>query len=116
MFQFLFQKLFSDTYHNNDSELFSESFMIDSFKWNLDDNYLSEMEKLIKSKQPELLEILKTNKDKQIIVAPGVFLTAYDYDHLSTAAKFSAKALKTLKKVVDNQIVVLTIIISIVNR
>ena len=57
--KFLFQKLFSDTYHNNDSELFSESFMIDSFKWNLDDNYLSEMEKLIKSKQPELLEILK---------------------------------------------------------
>jgi predicted amidohydrolase len=59
----------------------------------------------------KLLEILKTNKDKQIIVAPEVFLTAYDYEHLSTAAKFSAKALKTLKKVVDNQIVVLTIII-----
>jgi len=59
----------------------------------------------------KLLEILKTNKDKQIIVAPEVYITAYDYEHLSTAAKFSAKALKTLKKVVDNQIVVLTIII-----
>jgi len=59
----------------------------------------------------KLLEILRTNSDKQIIVAPEVFLTAYDYEHLSTAAKFSAKALKTLKKEVNNQIVVLTIII-----
>jgi len=57
--KFLFQKLFSDTYNKNDNELFNNSFIIDSFKWNLDENYLSEMEKTIKEKQPELLELLK---------------------------------------------------------
>ncbi len=57
--KFLFQKLFSDTYNKNDCELFNDSFIIDSFKWNLDTQYLSEMEGLIKSKQSKLLEILK---------------------------------------------------------
>ncbi len=59
----------------------------------------------------KLLDIIKNNNDKQIIVAPEVYLTAYDYEHLSTAAKFSAKALKILKKEVANQIVVLTLIL-----
>ena len=58
-----------------------------------------------------LLNYLQTYKDKDIIIAPEVYLTAYDYDHLTTAAKFSAKALKTLKQVVDEQIVVLTLIL-----
>jgi len=58
-----------------------------------------------------LLEILKEQKDKQIIVAPEVYLTAYDYEHLNTAAMFSAKALKILKQEVNEQIVVLTLIL-----
>jgi len=58
-----------------------------------------------------LLEILKEQKDKQVIVAPEVYLTAYDYEHLSTAAMFSAKALKLLKQEVNEQIVVLTLIL-----
>ena len=58
-----------------------------------------------------LLELLALYQDKHIIVVPEVYLTAYDYEHLSTAAKFSAKALKTLKQVVDEQIVVLTLIL-----
>lgn len=57
--KFLFQKLFSDTYNVNDTTLFNDAFMIDSFKWNLDDNYILEMQDLIKSKEPELIEILK---------------------------------------------------------
>ena len=57
-----------------------------------------------------LLSIVKEN-DSQIIVAPEVFLTAYDYEHLTTAVSFSAKALKILKKKVDKQIVVLTVIL-----
>lgn len=57
--KFLFQKLFSETYNKNDDQLFNDSFLIDSFKWNLDEQYLSEMEELIKSKQPELLELLR---------------------------------------------------------
>ncbi len=58
-----------------------------------------------------LLHILRENADKQIIVAPEVYLTAYDYEHLSTAAMFSAKALKTLKQEVNEQIVVITLIL-----
>lgn len=58
-----------------------------------------------------LLGYLRTYRDKDIIIVPEVYLTAYDYEHLSTAAKFSAKALKTLKQMVDEQIVVLTLIL-----
>ncbi len=58
-----------------------------------------------------LLNYIHTYQDKDIIVVPEVYLTAYDYEHLSTAAKFSAKALKTLKQVVNEQIVVLTVIL-----
>jgi len=58
-----------------------------------------------------LLSLIKDNDDKQIIVAPEVYLTAYDYEHLNTAAMFSAKALKLLKQEVNEQIVVLTLIL-----
>ncbi len=58
-----------------------------------------------------LLNYIKSYNDKDIIVAPEVFLTGYDYAHLLTASQYSANAIKTLKKVVDNQIVVLTIIV-----
>ena len=57
-----------------------------------------------------LLFHLDNNQDKHIIVAPEVFLTSFDYEHMRTAAKFSANALKTLKKEVGEQIVVLTLI------
>lgn len=58
-----------------------------------------------------LLLHLKKYQDKQIIVAPEVFLTAFDYEHMATAAKFSANALKTLKKEVNDQIVVFSLIL-----
>lgn len=58
-----------------------------------------------------LLTLIKANDDKQIIVAPEVYLTAYDYEHMITAAMFSAKALKLLKQEVNEQIVVLTLIL-----
>jgi predicted amidohydrolase len=58
-----------------------------------------------------LLSYLDTHKEKELIVAPEVFLTTYDYEHMTTAAKFSANALKTLKKEVDNQIVIFTLIL-----
>jgi predicted amidohydrolase len=54
---------------------------------------------------------LERYQEQHIVVAPEVFLTAFDYEHMSTAAKFSANALKTLKKEVDEQIVVLTLIL-----
>ncbi|MBA1421299.1 MAG: carbon-nitrogen hydrolase family protein [Epsilonproteobacteria bacterium] len=58
-----------------------------------------------------LLHYLKNHQDKHIIVAPEVFLTGLDYAHMATAAKFSANALKTLKKEIDEQVVVLTLIL-----
>lgn len=58
-----------------------------------------------------LLFHLKEHQDKHIVVAPEVFLTAQDYEHMVTAAKFSANALKTLKKEVNEQIVVFTLIL-----
>ena len=58
-----------------------------------------------------LLSYLDTHKDKHIVVAPEVFLTGYDHVHMTTAAKFSAKALKMLKKEVNEQIVVLTLLL-----
>ncbi len=58
-----------------------------------------------------LLSYLKLYQDKQVIVAPEVFLTSFDYEHMATAAKFSANALKALKKEVGDQIVVVTLIL-----
>lgn len=58
-----------------------------------------------------LLLHLHTNQDKHIVVAPEVCLTAFDYEHMATAAKFSANALKILKKEVNEQIVVMTLIL-----
>jgi len=58
-----------------------------------------------------LLTYLQTYQDKHILVAPEVCLTGFDYAHMTTAAKFSANALKVLKKEVDEQIVVLTLVL-----
>lgn len=58
-----------------------------------------------------LLSYLEHHHDKHIIVAPEVCLTGLDYEHMTTAAKFSANALKTLKKTVDEQILVITLIL-----
>lgn len=59
----------------------------------------------------KLIELIGLHHDKQVIVAPEVCLTAYDYEHLETAAMFSANALKTLKKEINEQILVLTLIL-----
>ena len=58
-----------------------------------------------------LLEHLEENRHRHIVLTPEVFLTGFDYEHLLTASKFSANALKTLKKTVNEQIVVLTLIL-----
>ena len=59
----------------------------------------------------KLLKLIKERADTKIIVAPEVCLTAYDYEHLTTAAMFGAKALKILKQEIDDQIVVFTLIL-----
>ena len=56
--KYLFQKLFSTTYNLNNEEDFWESFLIDSFKWYIDEEYFHEMEKLIIEKEAYLIEVL----------------------------------------------------------
>jgi len=58
-----------------------------------------------------LLIYLEEHRDKHIVVAPEVFLTGYDYEHMATAAKFSSNALKILKKEVDEQVVIFTLLL-----
>jgi len=58
-----------------------------------------------------LLSLIRQYRDKAVIVAPEVYLTAYDYAHLESAAAFSHKALELLKREVGDQIVVLTLIL-----
>ncbi|HHD72561.1 MAG TPA: carbon-nitrogen hydrolase family protein [Epsilonproteobacteria bacterium] len=58
-----------------------------------------------------LLSLVRQHQDKAVIVAPEVYLTAYDYAHLESAAAFSRKALDLLQREVGDQIVVLTLIL-----
>jgi len=58
-----------------------------------------------------LLDRLAALDDVDVVVVPEVFLTAYDYEHLSTAAKFAPKALKAIKQACGDRIVVLTLLI-----
>jgi len=58
-----------------------------------------------------LVTLIKEHRESEIIVAPEVYLTAYDYEHLEMAAEFSRKAIEKLKEIVDKQILVLTLIL-----
>jgi len=58
-----------------------------------------------------LLKYISNNPQQKLIVAPEVYLSAYDYEHIDTVAKFGQKAIKELKKIVNEQIVILTIIL-----
>ena len=58
----------------------------------------------------KLLEVVEENRN-YIIVAPELFITGYDFEHLSTASKFSTNAIKKLKKACDSQIVITTMLI-----
>ncbi len=68
-------------------------------------------EKRYQTNLEKLLEMIRSHSKSKLIVAPEVFLTAYDYEHLATAAKFSARALKILKQEIDEQILVLTLLL-----
>lgn len=68
-------------------------------------------EKRYQTNLEKLLEMIRSHPESRLIVAPEVFLTAYDYEHLATAAKFSARALKILKQEIDEQILVLTLLL-----
>lgn len=58
-----------------------------------------------------LTSLVEYHKEKALIVVPEVCLTGFDYERMDTVAKFSILALKSLKKIVDKQILVLTLIL-----
>lgn len=58
-----------------------------------------------------LITLVEYHKEKDLIVAPEVCLTGFDYERMDTVAKFSILALKSLKKIIDDQVLVLTLIL-----
>jgi omega-amidase len=68
----------------------------------------------LRTRYQENLDLLRkaidTHHTSDLIVAPEVLLTGFDYDHLATASKFSLKALKELKKEINQPIVIFTLI------
>ena len=57
-----------------------------------------------------LVMYLKSNQDKDLIIAPEVCLTAYDYDNFEEAVSFYDIAIETLLPLVSTQIFIFTII------
>ncbi len=57
-----------------------------------------------------LVEYIKTNQDRELIIAPEVYLTAYDYDNFEEAISFYDIAIDTLLPLISTQILVFTIV------
>ncbi len=53
---------------------------------------------------------LKSNQDKDLIIAPEVYLTAYDYENFEEAVSFYDIAIETLLPLVSTQIFLFSII------
>ena len=58
----------------------------------------------------KLVDAIKSNKQADIIVAPEVLLTAFDYDNFEEVGEFYYKAIDELTKIIDNQILVLSLV------
>jgi predicted amidohydrolase len=57
-----------------------------------------------------LIEYIKNNQDKNLIVAPELYLTAYDYDNFKRAYSFYNIAIEAILPLISNQILIFTII------
>ncbi|HIC79201.1 MAG TPA: hypothetical protein EYP02_08445 [Sulfurovum sp.] len=57
-----------------------------------------------------LIEYIKNNQDRELILAPEVYLTAYDYDNFEEAINFYEIAIEALLPLISTQILVFTII------
>ena len=57
-----------------------------------------------------LLDYIKENQESDLIIAPEVYLTAYDYDNFDEAVAFYEIAMEAILPLVSTQILVLTII------
>jgi predicted amidohydrolase len=57
-----------------------------------------------------LVQYIEKNRDKDLIVAPEVYLTAYDYENFQEAYSFYDIAIETLLPLISKQIFIFTII------
>ena len=57
-----------------------------------------------------LLDYIKMNQDSDLIMAPEVYLTAYDYDNFEEAVRFYDIAIEAILPLISTQILVFTII------
>ncbi len=57
-----------------------------------------------------LVEAIKSNPKADILVAPEVLLTAFDYDNFDKVGEFYNKTIEQLTQIIDNQILVLTLV------
>ena len=58
----------------------------------------------------QLIKYIQSNLDKNLIIAPEVYLTGYDYDNFDKAIEFYNKAIDTILPIIGKQILVLTLI------
>lgn len=58
----------------------------------------------------QLISYIQAASDQQLIVAPEVCLTGFDYEHFDQAANFYLEAITRLKPLIDNQILILTLV------
>jgi len=57
-----------------------------------------------------LVEYINSNQDRELIVAPEVYLTAYDYENFDEAIAFYDIAIDTILPLISTQILLITII------
>jgi predicted amidohydrolase len=58
----------------------------------------------------QLLDYIRENQNRDLIMAPEVYLTAYDYDNFEEAVAFYDTAIEAILPLVSTQILVFTII------
>jgi len=58
----------------------------------------------------KLVEYIESNLNKNLIIAPEVCLTGFDYNNFDKAIEFYQKAIDTILPLIDRQILVLTLI------
>lgn len=84
------------------SYLSKQEYSIALLQFKTDSSYRDNLKKLIK--------YIKSNLDKELIVAPEVYLTGYDYEHFDKAVEFYSEAIDAILPLIDKQILVFTII------
>jgi len=63
-----------------------------------------------KTNLKKLIEYIQSNLDKNLIIAPEVYLTGFDYNNFDKAIEFYQEAINAILPLIDKQILLLTVI------